>query len=291
VFLCCDTTKTTKLFRQKLEALSYAYQDLILPKKELEYTLRKSEQQKVNRLIHNLTSINGYNIQEIYDLVPQSVLASNWKNQIEYIEKEVLKNPKEAAMMFLRIAKNNIHMKSEFSIYRKLDREDSIPLEFTQLSIRNVIINILHTFFADFSSKGIYVDVAEFYEKVKIDYETIQVAIYHLIDNALKYTKPNSNISIDFVIEQTDILVRFGMTSTHVKPTERFLVFTEGYSGEIPKKMGKNGDGIGLWRIKQMMELNSGSCSAEFGDTIERKIGFEFSYNVFILKFKRVLNK
>jgi hypothetical protein len=31
----CDLTKTTKLFRDKLEALSYAYYDLIIPKQQL----------------------------------------------------------------------------------------------------------------------------------------------------------------------------------------------------------------------------------------------------------------
>src|SRR5688500_10957181 len=106
-FLCCNKTKTTKLFKEKLQALSYAFKDLIIPKKEIEEGIRKVEQQKVNRLVHNLTSINAHNIQGIYDLVPQEILASNWKNQLEYIEKEIKKSTKKAAMMFLRMAKHN----------------------------------------------------------------------------------------------------------------------------------------------------------------------------------------
>lgn len=286
-FLCCDTTKTTKLFKEKIEALSYAYDDLVIPKKEIQETIKKSEQHKVNRLVHNLTSINAHNIQEIYDFVPQDVLSSHWKDQLDFIEKEIRKNPKVAAMMFLRMAKNNIHMKSEFSIYRKLDREDSASLEFQSYSIRNVLLNVLHTFFTDFSNNGIYVSVSDFYGKVKVDYETIQVAIYHLIENASKYTKPNSTITIDFHEEKTDILVKFIMTSTYIKPTERSFIFNEGYSGEVAKIMGKNGDGIGMWRIKQMMELNNGSCSVICGDMVEKIMGFDFSENIFILKFRK----
>lgn len=111
-FLCCDTTKTTKLFKSKIEALSYAYPDLTIPIEEI----RLEEQKKVNRLVHNLESINGHNIQEIYDLVPQDVLSKNWKEQINFIKDEISKDPDKAALMFLRIAKHNTHMKSEFSI-------------------------------------------------------------------------------------------------------------------------------------------------------------------------------
>lgn len=286
-FLCCDKTKTTKLFKNKLEGLSLSFPDLVIPKKEIEDSIKKIEQQKVNRLVHNLTSINAYNIQEIYDLLPQSVLASNWKDQINFIEKEIIKSPKLAAMMFLRIAKNNIHMKSEFSIYRKLDREDKTPLEFQLFSIRNILLNVLHTFFADFSQKQIYVDVGEFYTKVLVDYETVQVALYHLIENALKYSKPNSKIFIDFQDNSTEISIKFEMISTFVKITERELIFNEGFSGEIAKKIGKSGDGIGMWRIKQMMELNSGSITAIFGDEIEKIMGLDFSTNTFILKFNK----
>jgi light-regulated signal transduction histidine kinase (bacteriophytochrome) len=286
-FLCCNVTKNMKLFKSKLEALSYAYNDLIIPKREIEESVRKAEQQKVNRLVHNLTSINAHNIQEIYDMVPQHVLTSHWKNQLDFIEKEIKEKSRTAAMTFLRIAKNNIHMKSEFSIYRKLDRKDSSNLEFHNYPIRNVLLNVLHTFFTDFSNNGIYVNVQEFLGKVKIDYETIQVAIYHLIENAAKYTKPNSKIVIDFQETKNDISVRFFMTSLHIKAHERLLIFNEGYSGELSKVAQKNGDGIGMWRIKQMMELNGGSCSVECGETIEKVMGFDFAENIFILKFKK----
>ncbi|WP_343705574.1 HAMP domain-containing sensor histidine kinase [Flavobacterium sp.] len=286
-FLCCDKTKTTKVFKEKLEGLSLAFPDLVIPKNEIENGIKKIEQQKVNRLVHNLTSINAYNIQEIYDFIPQSILAANWKEQINFIENEVLKNPKATAMMFLRIAKNNIHMKSEFSIYRKLDREDRTPLEFQDFHIKKILLNVLHTFFADFNEKHVYVEVGEFYNKAKVDYETIQIAFYHLIENALKYSKTNSKINIDFEDKNDFFLIKFKMTSIYILPKERELIFNEGYSGEIAKKTGKSGDGIGMWRIKQMMELNGGSVEVIFGDEIEKVIGISFSNNTFILKFNK----
>lgn len=286
-FLCCDTTKTTKLFREKIEALSYSYPDLVIPKTEIEEKTRQNEQKKVNRLVHNLSSIVGHNIQEIYDIVPQDVLALNWKNQLDYIEKEIKSNPKKAAMMFLRLAKNSIHMKSEFSIYRKLDREEGASLELRTFPLRTVLLNVLHTFFVDFSDNSVYVNVNDFYGRVRIDYETIQVAIYHLIENATKYVRHHSNIEISFEELKSDINVHFDMTSTYVEPSERTDVFNEGISGSVARKMKKNGDGIGMWRIKQMMELNGGDFTAVFGNKKETLMGYDFANNRFTLKFKK----
>jgi hypothetical protein len=286
-FLCCDTTKTTKLFRQKLEGLSYAFYDLILPKKQIEEDLKKIEQHKVNRLVHNLTSINAHNIQEIYDLVPQEILSTNWKTQTEFIKKEITRHPDKAAMMFLRIAKHNIHMKSEFSIYRKLDRTDKVSLDIKSWAIRNVLLNVLHTFFSDFTSNRIYVQVEDNYSKIPFDYETIQVALYHLIENASKYTKPNSTINIKFSENDKYLLMSMEMISLYIDPSERIKIYSEGHSGKIAKSIGKSGDGIGMWRIKQMIELNGGVIDIICGDKIQLLNKVEYANNIFNLKFKK----
>ncbi|WP_291866296.1 ATP-binding protein [Maribacter sp.] len=288
-FLCCGNTKTTKLFKNKLEALSYAYYDLVIPREQIISEVKKEEQQKVNRLVHNLTSINAHNIQEIYNLIPQDILSSNWRNQKEYIEKELITNKHKAAMMFLRIAKHNIHMKSEFSIYRKLDRDDNANLEFIKYPFRVVLLNILHTFFGDFTSKSIYVQVSDFYGKIYIDYETIQVALYHLLENSAKYSKPETNINIDFEEYHNTVTMSIEMISLYIPINERERIFIEGVSGSSAKKLGKNGDGIGMWRIKQMIELNKGAFEIICGDDIETYRGIDFAKNIFNIKLNKNL--
>lgn len=286
-FICCDRSKTTKLFRDKLESLSYTFHDLVTAKLDIENEVKKVEQLRVNRLVHNLTSINAHNIQEVYDLVPQEILAADHNNQIKHIVKELERNPKKAALMFLRIAKHNIHMKSEFSIYKKLDRSDA-TLDRRPHPIRKVILNILHTFFADFNDNDIYVDINNDYDGlVKIDYESIQVALYHFIENAHKYTKFESIIKIRFIEEPYNVKVVFSMDSLYIEKDEREKIFVEGYSGKNAKLTSKNGDGIGMWRIDQMMRLNDGKIEIECGEEIENVMGFKFAKNKFILTFKR----
>ncbi len=283
-FLCCATTKTSKLFKAKLEAFSYASKDLKLPLEVIENKAKISEQKRVNRLVHNLTSINAKNIQEIYDLVPQEILASDFNNQIQEIIDIVTRYPKETAMMFLRIAKHNIHMKSEFSIYRKLDRAQP-TLEFRNHPIHKVLMNVLHSFFIDFSDKEVYVEVGECRSTINCDYETLQVALYHLIENASKYVRPKSKIEISFNNYDENLTMNLKMTSLFIEEEENQKIFIEGYSGKEAKKTYKDGDGIGMWRIKQMLELNKFKIEVKAGTQIENLNGFRFAENEFIISF------
>tara|TARA_R100000687_G_scaffold79828_1_gene74483 strand:- start:363 stop:902 length:540 start_codon:yes stop_codon:yes gene_type:complete len=176
-------------------------------------------------------------------------------------------------------------MRSEFSIYRKIERDDNIELDKKEHNLRNVLLNTLHTFFSDFSKRNIYVEVNDFYFKVKFDYETIQVAFYHLIENASKYTLPNTKISINASEEEETINLKFQMISANVSPDEESAIMKEGVSGEMAKKMSLQGDGIGMWRINQMIEINDGTFECSFGPIKEKKMGLSFSDNSFILKF------
>lgn len=283
----CDKTKTTKLFRNKLEALSYAFYDLVIPKQQYINEAKQLEQQRVNRLIHNLTSLNAHNIQEIDDFIPQELLATNAKKLLEYIQDEIKRDSKNASLMFLRIAKHNLHMKTEFSIYKKLDRLDA-SFEFAPHQIRKVLLNVLHTFFIDFTNENIYINVEEFKGRVKIDYESIQVALYHLVENASKYTMSNTNIDITFQESSNEVDVIFKMKSLYIDKEEVEKIFIEGYSGKVAKQCKLNGDGIGMWQINRMMELNNGSIKFENGQDIIETRDKKFAANIIItLSFKK----
>jgi hypothetical protein len=284
-FLCCDKTKTTKLFKDKLDGLAYAYHDLIELREDIAVDIRKVEQKRVNRLVHNLTSINAHNIQEIYDLVPQEILTADLENQLNHIQKEISSNLKQASLTFLRIAKHNIHMKSEFSIYKKLDRSDP-TLDFRYHPIKKVILNVLHTFFVDFSDNEVFVKIEDYLGKIRIDYETIQVALYHLIENASKYVKPKSTMEISFKEIENELKVVFEMDSLNIEDDEIEEIFNEGYSGKNARKIGKSGEGLGLSRIEQMLQLNKGFLEIEKGQEVEKVMGFRFARNKFILSFK-----
>ena len=142
-------------------------------------------------------------------------------------------------------------------------------------------------FFVDFSDKDVYVNVGECRSSVHCDYETLQVALYHLIENASKYVKPKSTIDILFNEKDNRINVHFKMTSLYIEEKEYSKIFIEGYSGSEAKKTYKDGEGIGMWRIKQMLELNDFTIELNAGKVIENLNGFRFSDNEFIIGLKK----
>lgn len=286
-FLCSDEIKTIKLFRDRLSIFDSTLIPLEKLKAEIKTQISEEEKKRTKRLLHNLISLNAHNIQELYALVPQDLLTANIENQISIITDAIYENPKEAALTYLRIAKHNIAMKTEFSVFKKL-YENNPVLEFSYHPIRKVIFNILHTYFQDFTDKHVYVRVKENYTKVNIDYDSVHVAIYHLIDNASKYCLPNREILIDFIESENTLIVRFDMISIKIDDDEVDKIFNESYSGRNSQKINKSGDGIGMFRAKSLLELNNVSIEVKRDyQKIERFNGTDYGRNIFELKFKK----
>ena len=82
VFLCCNQTKTTKLFREKLEILKYSIPSFFEINNKAVKNISEKEQENFARIAHNLRKINAQNIHQLYELVPQSILTENINNQL-----------------------------------------------------------------------------------------------------------------------------------------------------------------------------------------------------------------
>lgn len=137
-------------------------------------------------------------------------------------------------------------------------------------------------FFNDFNEKDVYIDIEEYYEKVYVDFESVQVAIYHIIENAAKYIAPKTNANITFKIEKHTQYIIFAMTSLYINQDEEFEIFNEGYSGIVAKQLKKAGKGIGMYRAKRLIELNNGTLTVEAGEAIKIN-GIDYANNKFII--------
>lgn len=287
-FYCDSDTKTTKLFRDKIDCFHHALPQL----QEFRSTCTKQaalqEHQKYKRILHNLKSLNAHTIQELYYLVPQEYISSNIKEQIDAIKDAIADDLDQSARTFIRIAKHHSHMKAEFTIQDKLAGNEPI-LQISPHVIRKVLMNVLHTFFIDFEEQDVQVTVNTNYTSVNVDYESIHVAFYHLILNASKYIRPSSTFKIFFSENDRILTVEFLMESMYIRPDEVSMIFEEGYSGVNPKKAKLSGEGIGMGRIKSLIALNKADFSVIPGrkPNYTDRSGIEYSSNVFRIDFKK----
>lgn len=284
LYACGDDCKTTKLFKSDIESIASTIKILKKIKEEVrnEFVdkVAKDQQQRVDRVIHNLKSINGHCIQELYNLVPQELLTRNVQESLPTIESIIKSQSKKAALMFTRLARLNMSTKAEFSVYEKLLKNEA-KLRPRYINPRDLVMIVLYMFFGDFSDKNVYVDVGTYYEKAKFDFESVQVAVYHLVENSVKYVKPGTTINISFFNEPQYHIIIFKMDSLHVYENERQKIFEEGYSGENAVASELSGKGIGMFRIKRLLDLNNISFSCQFGDDLHKHNNLDYSTNTF----------
>lgn len=255
VYFCSSNKnllKSSRTFKSEINGLARTTYKL----REIRETISDQKKSDVRRLIHNLTSLNAHTIQEMYSIVPQEEMTKGWKEQLEVIEKFLLKNPKESSMAFLRVVKNIFAMKTEFSVFNILidGRRD---VKKKPHNIRKVILNVYHTFFQDFNDKGLQLRIDNDNTRLAIDYESFRVALYHILQNATKYCLNDSSININFRDKKDSFNIVIEMTSLLIEPAEMKKIFDENYSGYYAKKSGLEGAGIGMGTAKKLLELNN----------------------------------
>lgn len=269
--------KDLLLSSQKFKTLSKTLINTTLHIKKICNKIEDDKKKNNRRLIHNLTSINAHCIQEVYAIIDQSDISGNIEEQIKKVRKKVTEEPKTTARALIRIAKYNAAMKNEFSVFKKIYSSSSeIDLKIRNHVVHKVFLNVLHLYFADFSDKLVEVVVFPSISEALFDYETMHVAIYHLIENAAKYTKDKSAFLIQIKEVADKIHITLSMTSLFVEKDEELKIFSEDFSGKEAKDSGLSGDGLGLSLVKRIIELNNGSiffsrASEEFVVQDERK--------------------
>ncbi len=252
VFCCTtdkDMLKSSKSFKTEKLGKLLALQELEIAKEKINFDTKK--------LIHNLTKTNGHNIQELYALVPQEILTQNLTEQLRTIEQIIAEDPNEAAKTFLRIAKNNAAMKTEFSVFNKLFGGEP-ALHKKRNPVKKVTLNLFHIFFQKFKEINVYVAFDENQDYLIFDYESIHVCLYHLIDNATKYVLPGSNFHVHFKKDDKDFSIIMDMISLRIEDNEKDRLCEEGFSGKSARKLKKHGDGIGLGRVSKILSINNG---------------------------------
>jgi len=267
-----DRVKSTSLMRNELDVVLGAAPSILAAAERSDNIAR--------RLIHNLKTITAKTMQEVFAIAQQQELIGRTpQDQSAYIQSEILKYPEDAAAAFVEILKHQGAQKAEYSAFETL----SGPVASTSRErheVHKVLMNVFYLFFGDFVRNKVSAYVHPTRQTAYFDYDSMHACIYYIVENAAKYVKRGTRLSVTTESEPSETIIRFEMESTHIASSEEELIFQDGASGKLAREQHKNGSGIGLYLARQLAILNGGSltvlCRRRPGDTL-------YSSNTFVL--------
>lgn len=288
IFLCCSKSecKNNKRFAEKFSIVKSEIPFLVSLIKQIEAKYAQIEREKYSQIVHNLKSLNAQSIATQSLLIPQDIHQS-YRGLFDVVEEKVQSDPKEATLILLKLAKNNYHIKTEFTTHEKLSFEN--PVLFKQNhNIRTVILNVYHSFDIEFREKYIELHVEDRDIIINFDFDTIRVALYHIFSNAIKYMKPRTRLDVSYCVNEDNVEVNFKMKSFYIRPDERSFIFNDHYSGTEAIANKLNGNGLGMGYIRKALALNNGEFIIYAGDKIETKNKINYSDNLFVFRFNNI---
>ena len=255
---------SSSLMRREAELLLSRAQEISNAKEIAENEV----QIHVNRLIHNLVTLNASNLQEVYFTIDEHTIKNrqkgvSWK---ELITDSINSDPYSAGLSLVRIAKRCSQVKNEISLYNSIIN-GTIDTKIERHEVHRVLMSIFYVFFPDFTDNDVRVKISETKETALLDYETFNISLYYIIENITKYIRPGSQLDVNISRDSYSLKIEFSMVSLYLHPEEEIKIFMEGYSGIEAKKISKNGSGLGLFTAKKYLaKSNADVCLIAFRD-------------------------
>ena len=283
--------KSSKILKKEIEIIHNSIDRIENTLYEIKNNKERESYKHAKRLIHNLVTINGQNLQHVHLVIPQSVLETRskekgTKEKIKALTEIIEEKTEQTARSLLGVAKNSARFKSEINVYNTIINEDK-KLNIKKHSIHRVIMNSFYVFFPEFTDSYIKINVHKSNDSVAIDYDSFQVALYHLIDNASKYSKPHSELEVAFKKDKNTnkINIIFSMISLKIDLDEADRIFEEGYSGKAAIKIEKQGSGIGMSRIKMLLKKSDSTIAINLkpDEHEENYVGHIYQRNFFTI--------
>ncbi len=226
---------------------------------------------KIRTHAHTLRTIQGKMKQKIDSLATRKDFrAKSYKKSKEKISKLISENLDKTSDIICQLNKRVAEIDAHIEGFDVLYLGDKSNFSKKQVDIKKVILNITTPFLLDFQNKGVKIiysfkDKYSLDNKVEINYKLFNLAYCNFLDNAIKYTLPDSQIVIDFNKKEDKFQIKIKMMSLRIDSDEIERIFDQGYSGRHAE--ADAGDGIGMSVIKKSLELMG----------LDIKINFDYS--------------
>lgn len=271
-----------KLFKELVELSTIA----IEPISNFQNKLIEKHSSDNQEFIHNVTSLNSYSIQALFSLIPQNKLTGNINKQVDAVKEIISEKPIVASKTLLKLIKYSLATKVEFSVFERTMKIYQVSQKL-DYPIREMVLSILQIFMEDFEEMKITVLLDACERRISLDYNSLFVSLYYILDNAVKYCCPNTDFKIIFKEENDSFAILIIMISVRIEDHEVQKLNVKGYRSENVKTLNKEGNGIGMYRILKTLKFNDAVLEiSPRVNSYTREIGeVKYEANQFKIKF------
>ncbi len=135
----------------------------------------------------------------------------------------------------------------------------SVRLDITSFNINESIKHIIETFGGRCQDKGITFNLTFSDTKLYVngDIEKIQQVLYNLIDNAIKFSSPNSSISITIKEKGEKAYISVKDNGTGIPKENIKKIWERFYKTDTSRGKDKKGSGLGLSIVKEILTAHN----------------------------------
>jgi PAS domain S-box-containing protein len=107
--------------------------------------------------------------------------------------------------------------------------------------------------------QNLTVTVDENLPEISVDPQLVRDIYKNFLTNAIKYTPDGGNLSVDLAMKDNFIVSKISDTGYGIPSDDTQHVFEKFYRGDNILKFEKDGNGLGLYTIKQLAEISGGN--------------------------------
>jgi ligand-binding sensor domain-containing protein/DNA-binding response OmpR family regulator len=177
-----------------------------------------------------------------------------------------------------RNAKRLLSLVDQLLLFRKAEA-GAEKLKVEQLNIIDLCKEVFLCFSHQAKLKGIYFDFISNSDHIElfVDREKIEIVLFNLISNAMKFTPQGGEIIFSITEEDNDIIIRVKDTGCGIDETTGDKLYNRFYQEKQMNKQAEGGFGIGLFLVKSFIERHKGAINYKSTPNV----GTEFSVQLF----------
>ena len=184
-----------------------------------------------------------------------------------------------------RNAKRLLSLVDQLLLFRKADAQGD-TLKAANLNLTTLLKEVFLCFAHQARSKGIQYEFISVSERIDVfaDREKLEIAVFNLLSNAFKFTPDGGRIMVE--INETADQVHISITDTGCGIAEdaKEKIFNRFYQESDANRSFGNGFGIGLFLVKNFIEMHGGTINCQNND------GVGTAFNIKLLKGSSHIN-